>query len=463
MLEKLLSFLEDKKIVILGVGLEGKSTYDFLRRNFPEKKLFMADESTGLLEMYPELIEDINLEINMGEHYLKGIETYDLVIKTPGISFKNVDITKFENKITSQLQLFLTYMECFTIGITGTKGKSTTTSLLYQILKDQGKNVFLLGNIGVPIFDKIEKMNSEESIAVLELSSHNLQYIKKSPNIAVLLNLYKEHLDYYDSFEEYVKAKLNIMKYQNSRDIFLYNYDNPILQNAIFRSEDYAVTLQNRPNTQNAVYIKNEHIYCNDTKIMNINIKRNLKGVHHLQNIMFVLAICDILHLEMNQVICTIEHFESLEHRMEWVGTINSIEYYNDSIATIPEATIRTIEALERVNTLIVGGKDRGIDLQEFIKFLQNSNIENIICLPKTGEYIYETLKPKGGQKTYMAKSLEEAVKIAKKVTQKKSICVLSPAASSYGYFKNFEERGNLYKRFVLEDDIKMTTNKKLT
>ena len=149
-------------------------------------------------------MEDINLELSMGEQYLNGAQNYDLIIKTPGISFKGMDISNFEDKITSQLELFLEFCDCFTIGITGTKGKSTTSSLLYQILKDQGKETFLLGNIGDPIFDSIEQIKKEDFV-VLELSSHALQYAKKSPNIAILLNIFEEHLDYYESFEKFGK------------------------------------------------------------------------------------------------------------------------------------------------------------------------------------------------------------------------------------------------------------------
>ncbi len=450
MLGKLLAFLEDKKILILGFGKEGKSTYYFLRRNFPEKKIFLADKSLDLLDKNPELIEDINLEISVGENYLSSIEEYDLIIKTPGISFKNKNIIQFEHKITSQLQLLLQFVDVFTIGITGTKGKSTTSSLIYQVLKDQEKDTFLLGNIGEPIFDEMEQLN-QNSIVVLELSSHSLQFVKNSPNVGVLLNLYEEHLDFYDSFEQYMQAKFNIAKYQKPKDILIYNYDNEMIQKHKFKDNDYAVSMQTKPNTKNLVWIQDNSIYCKNMRRMDLNVELKLKGNHHKNNIMFVLALCDILDLDFDKAIKTIQNFKPLEHRMEFVGNINSVQYYNDSIATIPQATIHTIEALENVNTLIVGGKDRGVSQKELIDFLKNAEIENIICLPKTGECIYDVLKHIENKKLFMVENLEEAVKIAKKVTKKNTICVLSPAASSYGYFKDFQERGKIYKKLVLE------------
>lgn len=453
MLTKLLDFLRDKKILILGVGKEGKSTYDFLRRNFPEKPLFIADKATNLLEKYAEFMEDMNLELSMGENYLNGMEEYDLIIKTPGLSFKNIDITKFQNKMTSQLQLLLEFVDVFTIGITGTKGKSTTSSIVYQVLKDQGKNAFLLGNIGDPIFHNIENLK-KDSIVVLELSSHSLQYVKNSPNIAVFLDVYPEHLDFYESFEKYVEAKFNIAKFQKEEDVLIYNQDNEFMQNYhdLYRESDYAVTLEQIVPTKNSVYIKENSIYCKDKCIMSLVTPLKLKGMHHINNIMFVFAICDILNLDFDKAVETIKNFEPLEHRMEFVGKVDSVEYYNDSIATIPEATINTIQALEKVNTVIVGGKDRGVNQEELEEFLKNSIVENIICLPKTGEFIFNRLKNVADKQVFMVENLQEAVKIAKKVTKKDTICVLSPAASSYGYFKDFQERGNLFKKFVLEN-----------
>lgn len=462
MLKKLLEYLKNKKILILGVGMEGKSTYHFLRRHFPEKMLYIADKNMDLLEKNPEFMEDISLELNLGENYLSGIDECDIILKTPGISFKNIDITGFRDKISSQLELFFEFIECFTIGITGTKGKSTTSSLTYQVLKDQGKDTFLLANIGDPIFDHIENIH-KDSMVVLELSSHALQYIRKSPNIAILLNIYEEHLDHYTSFMEYANAKFNVTKFQKETDHLIYNYDNETMKKYSYRENDYAVTLKESTNTKNSVYIKEGNIYCNNEKVMNLETKLNLKGMHNINNIMFVFAVCDILNLNFTTALQTIQNFEALEHRMEFVGKFDSVEYYNDSIATIPESTMNTIKALEKVNTLLVGGKDRGVELQEFIEFLKNSEVENIICLPKTGEYIYQGLKEVAGKKVWLVQNLEDAVKIAKENTKKDTICLLSPAASSYGYFKNFEERGNLFKKFVQKDDIKMTTNNDLT
>lgn len=452
MIEEIINFLKDKKIAILGFGLEGKSSYNFIRKYLPQKQIDVLVKYMG-----EQCSSDINFKQDkftkfiVGEDYLDGLEKYDVIIKSPGISFKNIDISKFKEKIYSQLELFLEYAKTLTIGVTGTKGKSTTSTLIYKILKDQGKDVELLGNIGVPIFDEIEKIKNN-TITVLEMSSHALQYIKKSPNIAILLNIYEEHLDFYKSFQEYINAKLNIFKYQNQNDIAIFNLDNKEIMNNknFFKENDFAITMDNKINnkTKNTVYIKDSYIYCNNKKMYNIKDSRKLKGNHNLNNIMFVLAVADILKLDTDKVQKSINEFNPLEHRLEYVGNIDGIDYYNDSIATIPEATIESIKALENVNTLIVGGNDRGVNQKNLIEFLGKSKIENIICLPKTGEYIYEGLS-KSQKKVEMVENLEEAVELAKKLTKKNTICLLSPAASSYGYFKNFKERGNKFKYYV--------------
>ncbi len=452
MIEEIVKSLRNKKIAILGFGLEGKSTYNFIRKYLPKIHIDILFKTWG--DNLSSDIKDEYADFIVGENYLENLEKYDLIIKSPGISFKDIDITNFKDKITSQLELFLEHNKSLTIGITGTKGKSTTSSLIYKILKDQGKDVELLGNIGVPIFDEIDKIK-ENTISVLELSSHALQYVKKSPNISILLNLYEEHLDHYKSFKEYGDAKFNIFKFQNKDDIAIFNLDNEEIRNKNynFKTTDYEITMQDKINvlTKNTVYLKDDFVYYNNQKIYNINQKRKLKGNHNLNDIMFVLATSNILKLDLQETIKSISEFNPLEHRLEYVGAFDGVEYYNDSIATIPEATIESIKALEKVNTLIVGGNDRGVSQEKLINFLLESKIENIICLPKTGRYIYEGLK-QSNKNLINVTNMEEAVIYAKEVTKKETICLLSPAASSYGYFKNFKERGNTFKYYVAKE-----------
>ena len=457
MLKDLLNYLEDKKILILGFGKEGRSTYNFLKKYFEEKKIFIADKDLTLIEKNPDLMEDMDLELSLGENYLNGIDEFDLIIKAPGVSFKGMDISSFKEKITSELELFLEYIPCTTIGVTGTKGKSTTSSLMYSVLNENNKKTFLLGNIGVPIFEEIEEIDSN-SYVVIELSSHALQYIKKSVNIAILLNIHEEHLDHYNDYEEYIRAKLNIGMYQNEDDYFIINYDDEETTKRVKSKEDFIsnirkVSIKEKDTTITA-YLENNQIVIDNEKVIDVERlleNMNLKGIHNVNNIMFVLVASKILNLDISKSLDAIFKFKPLEHRMEFVAKIDDVEYYNDSIATIPSSTINAIEAIKNIGTLIVGGKDRGINLDELYSYLINSDIENIICLPKTGEYIYDNLK-NTNKNVVKVENLKDAVKIAKEVTLKGKVCLMSPAASSYGYFKNFEERGRLFKEYVLND-----------
>ncbi len=454
MVNELLDYLEDKKIIILGFGKQGKSTYNFIRKSFPDKFIDIMDDNLKLLDLNPELEEDIFCEVILGKIDIELLNKYDLIIKSPGISLKNYNCNEIKNKITSQYELFLKFFNILTIGVTGTKGKSTTSSLINRVLLENNKKSILLENIGVPIFDDIDEIE-EDTIAVLEVSSHTLEYAKFSPKIAIMLNIYEEHLDHYKSFEDYISAKFNIAKFQNKNDYFIYNCENENIKKMrfLYKENDIAISVNNiTSNINNSnIYIKNEYIYYNDEKIMNINRKMNLKGIHNINNIMFVIAVSKILNLDMTKTLNAICSFQPLEHRLEFVAKIDGVLYYNDSIATIPEATINGVETLKNVNTLILGGKDRKISLKEFIKFLEESNIENIICLHTTGKIIYENLKD-SKKRIFYYDDLKSAVEKAKAITRKNTICLLSPSASSYGFYKNFEERGNLFKKYVLED-----------
>ncbi len=448
MINDLIQYFKDKKILILGFGKEGQSTYNLIRKYLKEQKLYIADQKENFYEDFDVLKKDKNVTFICGENYLNSLDSYDIIMKAPGVSFVGIDTTNFFHKIKSQLELLLEFFNIYTIGVTGTKGKSTTSSLIYKILKDQNINSLLLGNIGTPVFDYIEKIKENMTI-VLEMSSHQLEYMHLSPNIAILLNIYEEHLDHYESYEKYADAKCNIYKYQKNNDYFLYNSDNEMLKKIVKNTNaiTYKISLNN-PN-ENDIYLSEDTVYLKGKPIYDKNEPRNLIGEYNLNNIMFALGVSEILKLDLNKTIKSISQFKTLEHRLEFVGKYNDILYYDNSIGTIPVATIEAVKTLKNVDTLIIGGMDRGIDYSEFIKYLNNCQIRNIICMPKTGHDIAKKLKD---EKKYIVETLEEAVSIAKKVTQKGKICLLSPAAASYGFFKNFKEKGNLYKKLVKEE-----------
>ena len=445
MLEDLINYFKDKKILILGFGREGVSTYNLLRKYLKTQMLYISDKKENFQEDNEQLQKDPYVECISGDRYLDNLEDYDIIMKSPGISFLGLDISKYKSKIKSQIELLLEFFKCTTIGITGTKGKSTTSSLIYQTLKDQNVECMFLGNIGIPAFDYIENIKKDMYI-VLELSSHQLEYMETSPNIAIITNIFEEHLDHYESYDKYAEAKCNIYKYQKKEDYFLYNCDNEMLNKKVVKpnATTYKVSISGKEDSD--IYKKEDNIFFKNKSIYNVNEPRNLLGDYNLNNIMFVLGVSEILKLDIDKTIKTISEFKTLKHRLEFVGSYNDISFYDNSIGTIPMATIEAVKALKNVDTLIIGGMDRGLDYTEFIDFLNNSNIRNVVCMPKTGHDIAKKLRK---EITYIVNTLEEAVKISIEKTEKGKICLLSPAAASYGFFKNFEEKGDLYKKII--------------
>lgn len=443
MFNEIINKLVGKNIAILGFGKEGRSTYNFIRRH--SNQFLTILDKCDILDSNPYLSNDNNLCIITGDNYLDNLSSYDLVIKAPGIALLDIDLCGVN--ITSQLELILEIDKKNIIGITGTKGKSTTTSLMYSVINDQNSNCFLLGNIGNPIFDYIEEFNSD-SILVIEMSSHQLEYVKCSPHIGVILNLYQDHLDHTGTLEKYHNDKMHMFKYQDSSDIGIFDGQNDYLINLVSNNNYKSKLYRFMVDEESDIYVMNNCIFYNGSMIYDGNSKRNLIGSHNLKNIMVVLLISKLLNLDINKAINIINSFSPLEHRLEMVGTYNGITYFNDTIATIPEATINGINGLGSVDTLIFGGMDRNINYSDFVTFLKCSNVSNLIGLPETGHKICKELGD-CGKNIFMVDTIDEAVDLADRYTKKGCICLLSPAASSYNRFKNFEEKGNYFKNVI--------------
>ena len=427
MINNIIEELKGKKIIILGMGLEGVSTYNLLTKYSKELNIYLYDDNN-----VDKIVVDKGINIDKNKlvtksNYIDLLKEYDVIIKTPGMSFKGLDVSDYKHKITSQVELFLKYNDCLTIGITGSKGKSTTTSLLYEVLNNELDNVIIAGNIGIPIFDQIENIN-KDSIVVLELSCQQLQFVTNSPTLAVILNFYEEHLDHYDSYNDYKNGKLNIVSNNNKTKYFI--FDKSI--------EDIC----NTKSISNKVVVD----YNDKTNIYNYDFtsKPNLLGEHNKKNILFVLRVLETLKFNnLKQVSNSINNFKPLEHRIEPVGTFNGVTFYNDSISTIPEAVISCVEAIPNLDTLIIGGLDRGVNYEAMVEYINNSNLNNIICLRETGH----KLAPKIVKQTHLVETLEEAIQVVYSIDSK--VCALSPGAASYNSFKNFIERGNKYKELI--------------
>ncbi len=414
-------------LLILGYGKEGRSSVRLFQDYFPHIKLGISDENAEI-----EIQEDKNSEnliFFTGINYLDAINKFDFIIKSPGIKLDQKYL-KSKTTITSQTELFLKYYRDQTIGITGTKGKSTTASLIFHILNKSGKNAVLLGNIGTPAFDQIDQIQ-KDSIIVYELSAHQLQNVEVSPHIAILLNIFPEHLDHFNSFEQYNNAKLNIGKYQNEND-FLITGITQLKSDHAFKSD----------------VIKIDDDLIEEALTNTHNLDFGLKGRHNMYNIATAVIATDLMGVGKTESLQAVQTFETLPHRLEYVGTYHGIKFYNDSISTVPESTIAAVKTLPDVKTLILGGFDRGLDYSDLVGFLKKSQIATFIFIGKAGEKMIEIFQKKPNSDQYYVKvdKLENAAKIIKSNTPKGTICLLSPAAASYDQFHNFEHRGDAFK-----------------
>ncbi|HEB13513.1 MAG TPA: UDP-N-acetylmuramoyl-L-alanine--D-glutamate ligase [candidate division CPR3 bacterium] len=410
-----LSELKNKKILVLGFGREGKDTYDFLKKKGLGSVIGIAD-----------IKEDLQKEeatMHLGSSYLKAIGEYDIIIRSPGIPLSKIqEHLTSQQTLTSQTEIFFSNMKGTIIGITGTKGKSTTASLMYEVLKKEGVRAHLIGNIGKPVLEFLYN-NSEDDVFVYELSSFQLATLKISPHIAVFLNLYEEHLDWHGTFKEYAESKANITRFQTIKDYIIFNKEDDKVKAIV-----------------------------DGSKAQKIGFKEN-RGKNMAASKEPILLVAELFGIPQKTAEKTVQEFKGLEHRLQKVGTYNGITFYNDSLATIPEATIAALDILgEDVQTLIAGGLDRGVSYEELGKRIQESNIETLILFKDTGDKILRAVN--NNIKHIFVDSMEEAVENAFKATNNGRICLLSPASSSFNLFKDYEDRGNQFIKYAKEDPL---------
>jgi len=449
------SVTNGRTVLLLGYGREGRSSLRLLRETCPGLKLTVADADASITEKNPELNAE-GISVVCGSGYLDNIGSYDLILKSPGVSFKNTEIKINPEKISSQTDLFLKAYPGQIAGITGTKGKSTTSSLTYHIVRSYTSNTLLAGNIGVPLFDLVPDINPETRI-ICELSSHQLQYISKGPHIAVLLNLFQEHLDHYGSFYDYQMAKLQAGLKQSENDWFIWTSDDVNTRRLL---EQHKLKSRQLPVYQtdfegNGIGFSGENrvlrVSGNERILLPADPGSMLKGAHNLINISVAAATAALMNIPAPAILEGIRTFVPLEHRIEFVGIFGGKKFYNDSISTIPEATIAAVKTLNQVDTLILGGFDRGIDYAVLTGFLKQFTGIRVVFTGPAGKRMLKELNLVGDHKNapVFIPDFRQAVARAIDITPPGGTCLLSPAASSYDCFNNFEERGKCFKELV--------------
>lgn len=445
MVKKFKEYIKGKKVAVIGIGISNRPLIHYLVSLGALVSAHDKKTEAELGEFAVEL-KKLGVKLFLGDGYLEDISA-DIVFKTPGIRCDNPYIVKAKENgaiITSEMEVFLKICPSKIIAVTGSDGKTTTTTLIYTMLKEAGKNCYLGGNIGIPLMTKAEEMK-EDDYVVLELSSFQLHTIDKSPDVAVITNITPNHLNWHTDYNEYIESKKNIAKYQSKNGILVTNKENAETRkigessngkNRFFSSESDAF-----------VSIKDGVIfYENEPVLKTGDIK--IPGAHNVENYMAAIgAVYDIVGKDaVNKVA---REFGGVPHRIELIRTLDGVRYYNSSIDSSPNRTINTLKVFSEPVVLIAGGQDKKIPYDEIGEPIKE-HVKTLILIGETAQAINDAVKAtKKEIDTFFTKTYEEAVTKAKESAVPGDVVLLSPASTSFDMFNNFEERGNLFKELV--------------
>ena len=442
-----------KNITVIGIGISNLPLIKYLVSLGANVTACDRRSAEDLGENYTEL-EKLGVKFNLGDGYLNNLSG-DMIFKTPGMRYDVPELLKAKENgsiVTSEMEVFFEVCPSHIIAVTGSDGKTTTTTLIHKMMTDAGYKTWLGGNIGNPLLTDTEKMKENDWV-ILELSSFQLHTMRKSPEIAVITNISPNHLDMHKDYKEYIDAKKNIMLYQNEGDTLIVNADNQVTAD-IGKSANGAVKYFSR-NGMADVYLDGNIIKRGIVEILNIkDIK--IPGMHNVEN--YMAAIAAVSGLVSKEVIVNVaKTFGGVEHRIELVRTLDGVKYYNSSIDSSPNRTINTLRVFPNKAIMIAGGKDKGIPYDEIGPALAE-HVKVLILIGATSDKIQEALdaeinKTGNGKdiEVIRATSYEDAVNTARSKAHDGDVVLLSPASTSFDMFRNFEERGNLFKKIVNE------------
>lgn len=458
-------YFKDKKITVFGLGLlgGGLGTVKFVAKHGAKKIIVTDIKDKKELQKSVEKLKGIkNIEFVLGYHRIEDFTKVDMVIKNPRIPWNNKYIkAAIEKKIPVEMDssLFFRFCKNKIIGITGTKGKTTTSSMIFDLLKNCGQKPVMVGVGEEPVLDKLEELK-KDSLVVFELSSWRLSALGRlglSPQVAVFKNIFPDHLNYYKDMQEYIDDKKNICKYQKPSDWCIFNGDDEVIEDIAkgVRSQLLEFSSE-RKNIGRSVFFEEGKIYLNDgidiKVIADENILRNFTK-HNLYNLMPAIGVAFTIGIEFEKIKKAISKIRSINHRMEFVDEIRGIKYYNDSAATIPQAAIAALECFEKPIILIAGGSDKNLNFDKFGQAIVQKVKGLILLKGDATEKLIESLKqniPEREHKHFkVLDSMNKAVEEATRVADQEDIVLLSPGAASFGLFKNEFDRGDKFKEAV--------------
>lgn len=449
--------LVDKKVLVVGSGVSGIAAVKLLSNEGAKIILLDSNETLNKEEIRDKFPRDTSVEVVIGELDKAVAEHIDLIILSPGVPVDLPFLLEMKKKripIWGEIELAFQYSKGKMAAITGTNGKTTTTALVGEILKNYYVSVYVVGNIGIPYTDMV--LNTKGStITVAEMSSFQLETVHEfRPEVSAILNISPDHLNRHHTMENYIAAKKRIAMNQGIHDTCVLNYEDPILREMAKELKPHIFYFSSRRPLEEGIFIdeKGDFIYREDGREETVCNIRDLKllGIHNYENVMAAIAISSHIGVPMEAIREAVMNFTSVEHRIEYVAQIDGVTYYNDSKGTNPDAAIKGIEAMVAPTVLIGGGYDKGSDYREWIQAFKNK-AKCLILIGETKNSIAKEARELGFENILMADTLKEAVKLSKEQAKPGDAVLLSPACASWGMFKNYEERGRMFKTFVRE------------
>ena len=455
-LEEFNNYLCNRKVAIIGLGVSNIPLIEYMY-NLNANITVFDDRSIDKIPTEAiDIVNKYNAKGYFGEDNLKNLIGFDIIFRSPSCMPTRPELQAEVERgaiLTSEIEMVLKMTPSTVIGITGSDGKTTTTSLIYQILKAKGYKCFLGGNIGTPLFTRINEMMPEDYV-VLEMSSFQLMDMEVSPKVSVITNISPNHLNIHKDYEEYIEAKKNIFKYQEAGTVVL-NYDNDLTREAAKAVDGKVKFFSSNEKLADGIILDSGIIKeCKDRVRRHVLDTKNIKlrGKHNYENICAALAATSEF-VDIETQIKAVSEFEGVEHRIEFVREINGVKWYNDSIGTSPTRTMAGLNAFDEEIVLIAGGYDKHLDYAPLAKPILD-NVKTLILMGQTADKIFCAVKEEAEKENkkidiYMCDSLEDTVKIAKRIAKKGQVILFSPASASFDLFKNFEERGRKFKEIV--------------
>lgn len=450
-------YIRFRKVAIVGLGVSNLPLMEYLYEKKANVTVFDERDIDSISKDIMDKITTYGFGFHFGEDALKHLKGFNVIFRSPSCLPTRKELVDEANNgaiVTTEVELLMKMCPCKILGVTGSDGKTTTTSLINAILKKAGYNTFLGGNIGTPLFTKLSDMKPED-ILVLELSSFQLMGMEISPDIAVITNITPNHLNIHKDYEEYIEAKKNIFKYQDEKGVLVLNYDNEITRNCEKEANGKVIFFSSKNKLDNG-YIVDEDVIkeCEDKirkHILNVE-DVILRGNHNYQNIATAIAATSSL-VDMDIAVEAIKEFRPVEHRIEFIRELDGVKWYNDSASSSPSRTLSGINAFKEDIILIAGGYDKNLDYTPLAKPIIEK-VKSLILIGQTSGKIFDVVKLELEKENkeldiHMCETLEETVNLAKKVVKPGQVVLFSPASASFDMFKNFADRGNQFKELV--------------